>query len=669
LAPFFNGELFVFPKNATNNTTLSHPPLEWLFCVFKIIYGEVIIYTVSVQKIKGNIIEDGTITLGKLDATVQDSIGSGGGGSSYMLKSVYDTNNNGVVDQAAKLQTARTITLTGGVTGSASFDGSSNITISTSGGSSGSPTTRLSVKDFGAKGDGVTDDSAAFKATWDFIYANIETMPSVAGGGDGDRRPNYVFYIPAGEYIITQPESMMKSTSTTKTLGLRFEGDGKFTTFIYFQPSVAESYLLINNNAWMHLQFEGIAFVANNKTNACWMKSTSTGGAQNFSFSNCVWGGSWMYGLQLLGTNVNSEMSWHHCNVNGDWNKFLYVPQSVGTVGDQFVNYNFYACNMEVAGGSFIDMAYGGSIGIFGGSYMYYNGTSIGGTMFVFRNQGHNNGASRFGMYSTRVEVPTAECKLFHCEWGFGAVGFYNVDTSTQQFLNDARVRGVNVEFEFGNEPGPVITWSNCTLQGKHSYTHGSEGYSQSPRILYDNCEIWHWDDPSDFIVTTGTNSGGHALCRFTMCRGKGMSYADHSKYIWETTYNWHLNGHATADRKIVHLGNAANGGLPVANNSWDVFLPMNVVVVAARIYLAPGVTSSTATGWSITLRSSGGSPTTLLTATPTSDNPSLGINAQTASTLWHRCSSDDLRHLVLTSNSAVNHADVAGLCIIEYIG
>jgi hypothetical protein len=61
---------------------------------------------------------------------VQNALSAGGYGD--MLKSQYDTNNNGIVDRAEtadKLTTAKTISLSGGVTGSTSFDGSSNISI------------------------------------------------------------------------------------------------------------------------------------------------------------------------------------------------------------------------------------------------------------------------------------------------------------------------------------------------------------------------------------------------------------------------------------------------------------------------------------------------------------------------------------------------------------
>lgn len=55
--------------------------------------------------------------------------GLDGLGSGDMTKVVYDKNNNGIVDSAEKLETARTISLSSDVTGSASFDGSSNVSI------------------------------------------------------------------------------------------------------------------------------------------------------------------------------------------------------------------------------------------------------------------------------------------------------------------------------------------------------------------------------------------------------------------------------------------------------------------------------------------------------------------------------------------------------------
>ena len=75
--------------------------------------------------------------IGNLRGSGTDSVGFGfaysADGTTYILKSRIDLNGNyvGNASTASKLQTARTIALTGSVTGSASFDGSGNITIST----------------------------------------------------------------------------------------------------------------------------------------------------------------------------------------------------------------------------------------------------------------------------------------------------------------------------------------------------------------------------------------------------------------------------------------------------------------------------------------------------------------------------------------------------------
>jgi hypothetical protein len=74
---------------------------------------------------------DGAVTMAKLDPAVINAINSGGsGGSGDMLKSVYDTNNNGVVDQAAKLQVPHTISITGdAVSAGGPFDGTANLAL------------------------------------------------------------------------------------------------------------------------------------------------------------------------------------------------------------------------------------------------------------------------------------------------------------------------------------------------------------------------------------------------------------------------------------------------------------------------------------------------------------------------------------------------------------
>jgi len=82
---------------------------------------------------------------------------------------------SGNAGTATKLQNARTIALSGEAAGSATFDGSTNITIPTTlqVAATGSPTVRtladrfadiINVRDFGAKGNGIADDADAIQA-------------------------------------------------------------------------------------------------------------------------------------------------------------------------------------------------------------------------------------------------------------------------------------------------------------------------------------------------------------------------------------------------------------------------------------------------------------------------------------------------------------------------
>lgn len=522
---------------------------------------------------------------------------------------------------------------------------------------------RFNVKNFGAKGDGTTDDSAAFIACRTAIIASRSTLPLISGGGDGNRRPDYIFYIPAGKYLITQPEALMSSADTGVTMGLTYEGDGKGVTWINFAPTVADSYLLKNNNTFMHMTFRDIYFAANT-TNANWMESTSTAFAQNYAFERCAWGGKWNYGLVLLGTNTNSEMSWHHCNVNGEWNVFLYVPDSVGTQGDQFVNYNFFACNFEIGAGSFIDMYHGGSIGIWGGSWMYYSGTSVGGTMFNLRNSLHNNGACRFMMAGTRVELPKSFCKLIYCEWPHGAVGFFNVDNSTQQWQT-VETKVVNSIFSFGNNGGPVVSWVNCTLQGQHEYRFGTGGANWAGRINYENCEFWHYDNAHEFIVLTGTSKGNAPLIRFNMCHGAIST--SQSKYAFDTTVGWNTARSGLALQRAVSISTGGDHSeLPqAADGDIDIWLPMGAVITRVFHYMEAGSVASTSnTNWTYTVQNYETTPSQISQYQPT--NPSLG--GQKTTDTFYVCDSDVKRHIRVTAGSGVNERSW-GMTVIEYLG
>lgn len=74
----------------------------------------------------------------------------------------------------------------------------------------------INVKDFGARGDGVTDDTAAIRAAYDYAVSK--------GGGS--------IFFPAGRYRVTEEINCYRRASGTNSIPIVFEGDDLEITYI-----------------------------------------------------------------------------------------------------------------------------------------------------------------------------------------------------------------------------------------------------------------------------------------------------------------------------------------------------------------------------------------------------------------------------------------------------
>lgn len=130
-----------------------------------------------------NDIQDSVISLENTEITSISGGAVTGGANALVTKEVLDATSQLIMDEIpSELKNPYALTFTGASSGT--YDGSSAVTINIPSGFS-----CVNVKDYGAKGDGITDDTAAIQSAIDYAAA--------AG-----RR---AVYFPAGTYIVTSP--------------------------------------------------------------------------------------------------------------------------------------------------------------------------------------------------------------------------------------------------------------------------------------------------------------------------------------------------------------------------------------------------------------------------------------------------------------------------------
>jgi len=517
----------------------------------------------------------------------------------------------------------------------------------------------INVKSFGAKGNGTADDSQAFLDA--ISAAEKQARRNTAPSSDSNRLGSVTLYIPAGSYVIRKAEALIRSGYASRTVGLVIQGAGVGLTQILYQPSSPGGYLMANNDAWLMVTIADITFDSNNANNSL-MDSYSTGGAQKYNWERCSFTGSWRYFLNLRGTNNNSEYSFYTCNWAGSCKKMLYVDAKGS---DQFVNYNFFACNFEMAEGDFIHLEKGGNVNIWGGSLIHYGN---GGVFFRLLGDSHFYGTERFLCVGTRIEHRNANSQLIECTWPGGAVTFLNVDATSSMHLRPYTVQ--SALFKSSNNEMPSIKFDNCRLIGSHTYSYLVNSWSKRHNVVYENCTFEQHADVKTFLkVVSGdktANIGGAPVVHFRNCRGAGGT--NPSWNLWDCDYGFGTAVLGPTSRKVVSIKNA-DGNLPYNRAPKVEFtLPPGAIVTGIRLYWPAKAVSSQNKAWAFSVRTSEPTPTVLARAS--GDNKTAlanGFNIDTP--LFFPLDTDNKRRLVLESNDKTDQVSNASLCLIEYIG
>ena len=535
-------------------------------------------------------------------------------------------------------------------------------------------TLNVMAEPYNAKCDGVTDDSAAFKA----VFGKVESAVSGYHGTVG-------VYIPPGNCLIKTDVQLLGGLSNVQTAGLKIFGAGREVSRITFQPpnsGATRQYLFHNNNAWQFVTVEGITFIGDNAqisgqrgyTQTGFLLSNSTGEAQNWTFVRDAWKG-FDRAIELTGKDTNSEFTWDHCGISGYVLHFLYVDPSVGDRGDQFLNYNFRDTQFEVNDGSLIDMAWGGSINIYGGSWIHINRDQP--PTLPFINLGQANGQHAFGtqrLYVNGVRVEhRAQCSgpcLLKSNWVSGSITFDTIDDSPLAFHSGSQ-NWKMVTVNPGNNAGPNIVFRNCQLMGRHEYVFSSNSFNRAHTVTYEDSTLVNHTSPADFIIRTGnTNPGGEQLINFVRDYFPIAPAGSPQRFqpqLYSSEYGFDHVAAALGIEHVMSFKDSA-GKLPGNASSVTMELPLNALITKIVFYSPTGaVTDGNPAKY--TVHTSQVTPRVLATLDTATTTGAASKGFYVTVDLMFKVASDSERMLVLQNNQPGQQPNSGGYVIIYYIG
>jgi pectate lyase-like protein len=456
----------------------------------------------------------------------------------------------------------------------------------------------FNVKDFGAVGDGLTDDSAAFIACRNALAA---TQRVSHWGTIGNNITRATMFVPPGEYVITTANALMDGQGTPRASGWNILGAGKDVSRIRFHPTDPGpngTVCLMNNyDRYSYLRISDITF-ASTVSNATFMNSYSTGGVGGHHFQGVQWEGSWRYGFYLTGLNTNSEFTFTKCEINGSYVAFFCIPPYADGGNDQFLDYDFVQCSATLNKGNFIDLSMGGDVNIWGGSYSINGNGSSPQALLALRGGDHALGVCRALVIGARIELKHPLAQAVYCEWKVGNVNFTSVDMSA--LVPNEPETNITAEFSQSNGPGPNVSFDGCSLQGRHKYHISNSGFNYARRISYTNSDIYEWNHAADFIVyeadDTVYNKGSYPPIKFENCRSL---FSDSSLYAVDCVLNWQNTNMGQTVERILNFQDAY--GVPASGGSTVVSLPINAVITRV-VFHRPAGSGYSGTSWSYTI-------------------------------------------------------------------
>ena len=349
------------------------------------------------------------------------------------------------------------------------------------------------------------------------------------------------------------------------------------------------------------------------------------------------------------------------------------------TGNDQFLNFWFDKAKFDTgtSNADWINMAYGGSIKIRDSDVSGHSPASGGSCLFVLgtttNNGVHNSGIENFEADGLRVEHSNNYSCTIISNWWRGSVSFNNLDESSQ--AGNRTISNVYATYNFYQNGGPTVKYTNSQLMGTHAYNVQSNTYTYKPKVSYDSVTLYDNPTFANFIVMSGTNTGGWPVIDCDHCRNTQVSSVVGYQEIVDTSLNWQYQyGGVIKTRTAICLG--AQSNWPTGGGVLPVRLPLNAAITQFRWWKNAG--SSNTGAYSYSLQSTEATPTVVagpFTGTASSSAIALqttyGTNGSTLATATpFVMTTDAARTVEIIDNQSRSGAFGSGLyCLIDYIG
>jgi hypothetical protein len=225
----------------------------------------------------------------------------------------------------------------------------------------------VSVKDFGAVGDGVANDTAAVHAAMNYLMDRFPGNPNYYPGGinvptSRDRRTGSI-YFPAGTYRLSSNVFSSLANARAVYVGFEFIGDHRLSSVLLLETNGGESWFYNNgpgNERYQRVLFKSLGFRSDDYRYGNGFKIYSEGGPKQFRFEHCDFENlqKFMYTLGIGNADLTKVIActgWFFGDI-----LTLSNPQSVqhDFIGCDFSTYANFV-HVEVGGGGNVNFING----------------------------------------------------------------------------------------------------------------------------------------------------------------------------------------------------------------------------------------------------------------------------------------------------------------------